>query len=110
MMLCAVLGALISPSATANADTGPVVQSTHLEAFSDSLPDGTDTFQHFNCENGNAVLSGVAYMQVGSSVPVSLDVLDYEADAYPDGIVVHLLNNSGVDQYYRVTLICGTEG
>jgi hypothetical protein len=110
LAVAVVSGAVLLSTQHQASATDPVVQSTHLESFSDALPNGTDMFQHFNCQSGNAVLSGVAYMQIGSSIPVSLDVLDYEADTYPDGIVVHLFNDSGIDQYYRVTMICGTEG
>jgi hypothetical protein len=86
--------------------TYPVLASPHKVTFSDELPDDTETYQSFHCDAGEALLSAVAFRQIGSSYAVPLGLLDYTASTYPEGVVVAMLNHTGHLEYYRVTLIC----
>lgn len=108
-VVAAAIG-VVAGSIGAHAATGDVViGNTKLEVSTGLIPNGTDTYQAFNCAPGEMLVSATASRQVGSEDAVALDIVDHEADAYPDGVVVAIRNATGEDQYYRVSLICGSE-
>lgn len=112
IVAAAALYFLANSGAGAGADEPPVVSSTQKEAFSGELPDSTYTYASFHCGDveggGNMLLSANAYRQIGSGPVTPLAVVDYTATTFPEGAVVVLDNDSGHDEMYRVTLICGT--
>lgn len=103
----ALLGAVFVATPTASADSVSVVSAPHIERFTGDVLDGTDTYSSFHCEDSDVLFSAVAYRQTGSGPVTPLAVLDYTANTYPEGAVVWMKNDSGQDEGYRVTLICG---
>lgn len=103
----ALLGAVFVLTPSASADPVPVVSSPHIERFTGDVLDEFDTYSSFHCADGDVLLSAVAYRQLGSGPATPLAVLDFTANTYPEGAVVWMKNDSGHDEVYRVTLICG---
>jgi hypothetical protein len=103
---CAALA--FAGGVSAHAATGDVIiGNTRLETYSGTMADGTDTYQAFYCGTGEMLVSATADRQIGSEDAVALDIVDHEADRYPDGIVVAMRNATGETQGYHISLICG---
>lgn len=83
------------------------VTDPHIVHISDVIADETDTYQSFHCPSGEALISYAAYRQIGSGPATPLLGLDFTAETYPEGVVILMQNNSGHEEGYRVSLICG---
>jgi len=115
LMGAILIAPVLMPDSKASATTGDIVPANiYRQVYTGSLPNGTDTYASFKCPMTDGVdsrrdilVDAVASRQVGSGPAVALEILDYVADTYQDGVIVALRNSTGTNSYYRVSLLCG---